>query len=68
MFTTSIKRSMEMFTCYDSYDLYIICFVDFQISMSVTIPIRVKTVVPVATQVAHTIAFAQVDGQAQTAQ
>jgi len=42
--------------------------IDFQILMNVHQTLHAETLVPVTTQLAHIVAFAQVDGQAQTVQ
>jgi hypothetical protein len=47
---------------------YQISCIEFQTSMNVPPTFHVKTVLAVPTQTAHTVATAQVDGQAQTVQ
>ena len=57
---------MELIIYYTIFTTYLKCIIEFQIMMNVTPTLHAETMVPVSTQLAHTVAFAQVDGQAQT--
>jgi hypothetical protein len=59
-----MKQLVKLIMCFSVFPTYATFCIELQILMNVPPTIHAETVVPVTTQLVHTVAFAQVDGQA----